>query len=89
MNKEDFRCTRCGGTKKLFFEKKPRWLFISAVFLVIVYAASLVIQDAVIKAILIYLSLPLAAVPAIALIRIRCLRCEPDWKNRMWGSGNQ
>lgn len=89
MNKEDFQCTRCGGTKKLFLEKRPRWLFVSVVLLVLVYAASFAVQDTVIKTILIYLGLPLAAVPAIALVRIRCLRCEPDWKNRMWGPRNQ
>jgi len=87
VNKKDFPCKRCGGEKKVIFERKPLLLLISAVCVPAVLLALSQTGDPLLKAGLLYLGLPLALGPAIATIHIRCLRCEPEWKERMWGSG--
>lgn len=86
MQQQTFMCEKCSGTKKLFIEKRPRAVFVSA-FLVVLMLAVLIFvpEEGPWRRVVVYLGVVFAVVPLMSLVRIRCLHCEPEWKDKAWG----
>lgn len=62
------------------------WLLLGIVGVVIVVAAKFfAINGSLLQTIGIIAGIMLAVSPYIVLFRIRCLECEPEWKEKIWG----
>ncbi len=89
LNEHEMTCPTCGGKKQLFAERSwPRLSFsvltLAALFYLRDYAPNPTWALAII-----YIGGTIAVMPAATLIRIRCLQCEPEWKERgIWGGNN-
>jgi hypothetical protein len=80
-----YSCDHCGGAKRLFLERGPVQLALS----VSLFTLILLFQGAVpagwLRLAFVYVMGAVALLPALSLIRIRCLKCEPEWKDKLWG----
>ena len=78
-----YLCERCGGTKRLFFVRAPARLVMSALLVSAVVAAAHYLPNDISRLLVVYLGIPIAVAPALSLLRIRCLACEPEWKDEI------
>jgi len=78
MDTRRYLCERCGGAKRLFFVRGPWRIVVSVALLVVVGALWLYLPDETSRYLLIYFGIGISLVPAISLLRIRCLVCEPE-----------
>lgn len=78
-------CEKCSGHKTTFLEGKPSKLFLTLVLLFGLVLAVQYIEDSLVRSITLLVGLGIAFLPALTLIRVRCLNCEPKWKTKMWG----
>ena len=86
MDKSAYVCQKCAGPKNLFFERRPRAVLIAVLFALGALAGVVFFPvDAVWRGPVIYAGLVLAVLWVLLLLRIRCLACEPEWKERIWG----
>jgi hypothetical protein len=86
MDERSFVCDTCGGTRRLFFERKPFLMALAFAAGVTVLAATVLIPElAEWRGRLIYLGVIVPALAYAMSIRIRCLSCEPRWRGRAWG----
>jgi hypothetical protein len=86
--REYLPCARCGKkTKRMFFVRgSAAWLFLGIAGVVIVVAAKLfAVNGSLSQTIGIIAGILLAVSSYTALFRIRCLECEPEWKEKIWG----
>lgn len=69
-----------------FVRGSATWLLLGIAGVVIVVAAKFYATNgSQIQTIGIIAGIMLAVSPYIALFRIRCLECEPEWKEKIWG----
>ena len=86
MDAERFKCKRCGGFKTLFFVRGPIRVVITFVGLVALYIVGfVVISDFGLRVAVMFAGAVLVALPVLTLFRYRCLSCEPEWRQRVWG----
>jgi hypothetical protein len=86
--REFLPCERCGKkTKRMFFVRgSTAWLLLGIAGVVVVVAAKVfAVNGSLLQTIGIIAGTILAVSPYIALFRIRCLECEPEWKEKIWG----
>jgi hypothetical protein len=86
MKENRYLCEKCGSRKSLFIERALSRLFITLGLLTVFLFAALYMEECLLKPILGPIGFAAALSPAISLLRIRCLACEPEWKARMWGN---
>jgi hypothetical protein len=68
-----------------FVRGSTAWLLLGIGGVVIVVAAKFfAINRSLLQTIGIIAGIMLAVSPYIALFRIRCLECEPEWKEKIW-----
>lgn len=85
MNEQDFTCEKCGGRKRLFFVRAPRLILGTIILLVaLFFGIRPQITNPATLALVTYVGLALAMVPALSTLRIRCLDCEPQFKDQTW-----
>lgn len=87
MDSERNRCRACRGLKTAFFSRAP--IRMGAVFAALLAAAvALVVeQDPGLRLVLTYACAVTAGLLLGSTYRLRCLRCEPQWRNRIWHRG--
>jgi hypothetical protein len=86
----EYLCLSCGGRKQLFIERKPIKVMASIILLGVCFLAMGLLPETGIGIVMLPLGLALALAPAITLIKIRCLECEPEWRQRgIWGVNKQ
>ena len=88
-NEHEMLCPSCGGKKQLFLERSwPRLAFSVLALAAIFYFHSSMPSSGTSLA-FIYIGGAIGAAPAVTLIRIKCLKCEPEWQERgIWGGKN-
>ena len=81
----DWTCEKCGGRKRLMFLRAP-WLIVSSIIpiLLLFIAVRPLITSPVMQSLVTYIWLALALVPAVSTLRVRCLDCEPQFKEKTW-----
>lgn len=88
MNQNSFRCSKCGAQKRIFWPKRLKApLTILFVLMPILFVSSFFVSSSFLKAIFgiaAFISLLVIA----GLMKIRCLRCEPQWLADAWGGAN-
>jgi hypothetical protein len=80
----EYQCDRCGGAKRLFFVRGPVQLAISAALVALAIIVRNTLPDGLLQSLLVSGGIGLAILTAASLLRIRCLNCEPEWKEKMW-----
>jgi cyanate permease len=82
MTADDLRCTTCGDTKRIFFVRPP--LTVGLVLLGLAIAVSpALLPNLPYSKIFTMAGLMLLVAPIFAGIRVRCIRCEPQWKSKV------
>ena len=84
MTGGEYHCDRCGGTKRLFFVRGPAQITLSVTLVAVVILLRYILPDGWPKFVALSIGIVAALLPAISLLRIRCLVCEPEWQNKMW-----
>jgi len=85
MNEQDLICEKCGGRKQIFFVRAPGLILGTVLLLVALFVGVRPqITNQTTLALVTYVGLALALVPALSTLRIRCLNCEPQFKDRTW-----
>lgn len=84
MTAREYHCDRCGGMKRLFFVRGSARIAISVAFAAFVIILANAVPDGLLKSAGIYIGVVAALLPVVSLLRIRCLICEPEWKEKMW-----
>lgn len=83
MERARFRCPRCGGPKRVVVLRGPWRVAFSAALLVGLAVAAWARWPAQWLPLAVVLAAGLAFSPALTLLRVRCLRCEPRWTERI------
>ncbi len=81
----DWTCERCGGRKRLMFLRAP-WLIVFSVVLILllIIAVRTLIMSPAMQLLVTYFGGALALAPALSTLRIRCVDCEPQFKEKTW-----
>jgi len=83
ISEDDLRCAVCGGPKRLFLIHTPLIITFVLVGLSLAVVPHFVPWDIPYKRLFTIAGLLLMAGPLWAGIRIRCLRCEPQWRTKV------
>jgi hypothetical protein len=82
MEREFLPCEKCGRkTKRIFLVRRPLNLGIAAVGVVLFLGSKALGTSEPVALI----GLLVFAIAFGSLLRIRCLDCEPQWKEQIWG----
>jgi hypothetical protein len=88
MNQSSLRCTKCGAQKRIFWSKRLKVpmtsLFVLTPIFFVVFS---LVSSPTLKAIFGIAGFA-SLVIIVALMKIRCLRCEPHWLPEAWGGAN-
>jgi hypothetical protein len=84
MSNQKYICEKCGEIKRLFFVKSPIRLAITILGLLAVFIVGYMIEDHGLRLVVMYIGATVFSIPFLSLIRIRCLQCEPAWKEKAW-----
>jgi hypothetical protein len=88
MNQADLRCQKCGAQKRIFWPKRLKVpmtvLFILTPIFFVLFSFTSTLALKAIFGIAGFVSLFII----IAFVKIRCLRCEPQWLAEAWGGEN-
>ena len=69
-----------------FVRGSTAWVLVGIAGVVIVVAAKFfTVNGSLLQTIGIFAGILLVVSPYIALFRIRCLECEPEWREKIWG----
>ena len=86
MAYKEYKCEKCGRSKRIFFLKDPIRIGITIVGLILCYAVGYSLTDPGLRLVAMYIGTPIASAPLLSILRIRCLHCEPEWKDKIWDS---
>ena len=83
MNEQDFTCQKCGGRKQIFFVRAP-WLILGTILWLVALFVCVrpQITNPTTLALVTYVGIAIALVSALSTLRIRCLECEPQFKDK-------
>lgn len=84
MERARFRCPGCAGPKRVFVLRGPWRVAFSAALLAGLAVVAWARWPAQWLPLAVVLAAGLAFSPALTLLRVRCLRCEPQWIERIW-----
>lgn len=84
MKQENFVCKKRGGRNSIFYERKPQVVFTSLLLLTGLLFARQYMEQSLFNFLVSYGWLVLSVFIAVTPLRVRCLTCESEWKNRVW-----
>jgi len=88
MSQTGLQCPKCRAQKRIFWSKRLK-VPLTALFVVtpVLFVLYSVFSDPWLKAVL-GLAAFVSLVAIIIPMKIRCLRCEPQWLAEAWGGAN-